>query len=119
MRAIVDPFARRGDPLAGGDDGGVADHGHQIAVSARLRPQNAEAVLRVVEGDPLDEARERFLCRRLRIRLHTVRGILLFRQDAAIVMASRHCASWTGETETGPIACWVVSRLEMNWEFRT
>ena len=44
---------------------------HQIAMTARLRPQNAEAVLRVMEGDPLDEASEHFLCRRLRIRLHT------------------------------------------------
>ena len=57
--------------IAGGNDGGVAYHGHQIAMTARLRPQNAEAVLRVMEGDPLDEASEHFLCRRLRIRLHT------------------------------------------------
>ena len=63
MGAIVDPFARCGDPLAGGDDGGVADDGHQIAMAARLRPQNAEAVLAVVEGDPLDEASQNFLGR--------------------------------------------------------
>ena len=61
--AIVCPFAGRCDPLAGGDDGGVADHGHQIAVPARLRPEHAEAVLGVVEGDPLDEASENFLSR--------------------------------------------------------
>jgi hypothetical protein len=54
--AIVDPFA-------GGDDGGVADDGHQIAMSARLRPEHAETVLGVVESDPLDEARENFLSR--------------------------------------------------------
>jgi hypothetical protein len=41
----------------------MADHGHQIAVAARLRPENAEAVLSVVEGDPLNEARENFLSR--------------------------------------------------------
>ena len=52
-------------------DGGNDGDGHQIAMTARLRPQNAEAVLRVMEGDPLDEASEHFLCRRLRIRLHT------------------------------------------------
>ena len=61
--AIVDPFAGRGDPLAGGNDGGMADEGHQIAVSARLRPEHAEAVLGVVEGDPLSEACENFLSR--------------------------------------------------------
>jgi hypothetical protein len=74
---VDDDSARRGLPEhlgqahAGGNDGGVAYHGHQIAMTARLRPQNAEAVLRVMEGDPLDEASEHFLCRRLRIRLHT------------------------------------------------
>ena len=41
----------------------MADDGHQIAVAARLRPENAEAVLGVVEGDPLDEASENFLGR--------------------------------------------------------
>ena len=58
VRAVVGPFARRGDPLAGGDDGGMADDGHQIAMAARLRPENAEAVLGVMEGHPLDEAGE-------------------------------------------------------------
>ena len=41
----------------------MADDGHQIAVPARFRPENAEAVLGVVEGDPLDEAGENFLSR--------------------------------------------------------
>jgi hypothetical protein len=50
-----------GDPLAGGDDGGMANDGHQIAVAARLRPENTEAVLGVVEGNPLDKAGEYFL----------------------------------------------------------
>jgi hypothetical protein len=59
--AIVHPFAGCGDPLAGGNDRGVTDDGHQIAVSACLRPEHAEAVLGVVEGDPLDEAGEHFL----------------------------------------------------------
>jgi hypothetical protein len=33
----------------------------QIAMPARLRPEHAEAVLGVVEGDALDEAGEHFL----------------------------------------------------------
>jgi acetolactate synthase regulatory subunit len=41
----------------------MTDDGHQIAVAARFRPENAEAVLRVVEGDPLHKARENFLSR--------------------------------------------------------
>ena len=36
----------------------MADDGHQIAVAARLRPENAKAVLAIVEGDSLHEAGE-------------------------------------------------------------
>ena len=61
--AIVDPFAGCGDPLAGGDDRGMADDGHQVAMTARFRPEDAKAVLSIVEGDPLDEAGEHFLRR--------------------------------------------------------
>ena len=61
--AVVDPFAGCGDPLPGGNDRGVADDGHQIAMSARFRPQYAKAVFRIVEGDALDEARQHFLGR--------------------------------------------------------
>ena len=63
MRAVVDPFARCRDPLAGGDRRRMADDGHQIPMAARLCPQNAETVLGVVEGNPLDEAGEHFLGR--------------------------------------------------------
>ena len=41
----------------------MADDGHQIAVSARLRPEHAETVFGVVEGDPLNKACENFLSR--------------------------------------------------------
>ena len=61
MGAVIDPFARCGDPLAGGDHRGVPDHGDEFAVAARLDPQNAEAVLVIVVGDALDEARQHFL----------------------------------------------------------
>jgi hypothetical protein len=61
MGAVVDPFTGGGDPFAGGDCRGVANYCHQIAVSTRLRPKNAEAILGVVEGDPFDEASEDFL----------------------------------------------------------
>ena len=39
----------------------MADDGHQIAMAARFRPDHAEAVLGIVEGDALDEAGEHFL----------------------------------------------------------
>jgi hypothetical protein len=41
----------------------MTDDGHQIALAARFRPENAKAVLSVVEGDPLNEAGENFLSR--------------------------------------------------------
>ena len=64
LTAVRKSTSNRNDPLAGGDDGRVAHDGDQIAVAARLRPEHAEAVLGVVEGDPLDEACENFLGRR-------------------------------------------------------
>ena len=54
----------------------MTDDGHQIAVSARLRSENAKPVLGVVEGDALDEAGENFLGRWFNIRLHTDRRII-------------------------------------------
>jgi hypothetical protein len=41
----------------------MTDDGHQISVAARFRSENAEAVLGVVEGNPLNEACEHFLGR--------------------------------------------------------
>ena len=63
MRPVVDPLALGGDPFASGNDGRVPDDGHQIAMAARFRPKNAEAVLRIMEGDPLDQAGEHLLGR--------------------------------------------------------
>ena len=59
--AVIDPFTRGRDPLAGGDGRGVADHRHDITMPARLGSQNTEAVLGVVVGDALDEAGQCFL----------------------------------------------------------
>ena len=61
MGAVIDPFARRGDPFAGGDHRGVTDDRDQFAVAARLDPKNAETVLLIVVRDALDEARQHFL----------------------------------------------------------
>jgi hypothetical protein len=50
---------------AGGNATGTAkaDYGHEFSMSARLRPQNAEAVLGIVERYTLDETRQYFLGR--------------------------------------------------------
>jgi hypothetical protein len=39
----------------------VANHGHDVTISTRLGPQNAKAILGVVVGDALYEARQHFL----------------------------------------------------------
>ena len=59
--AVVDPFARGGDPLAGRNGCGMPNDGHDVPMAARLGAQNAEAVLGVVVGDALDEAGQHFL----------------------------------------------------------
>ena len=56
--AIGDPVAGGGGVLAGGDTRRVADQRDQVALAPDLQAQHAEAVLRVVEGDSLDEAGE-------------------------------------------------------------
>src|SRR5229473_6786014 len=63
MGVVVDPFARCRNPLAWRDSGGVADDRDQIAMATGLCPQNAEAVLAIMEGDTLDKARQYFLGR--------------------------------------------------------
>jgi hypothetical protein len=51
MSAVIDPFARRGDPLAGGNHRRMPDQRDQFAVTARLDPQNTEAIVLIAVGD--------------------------------------------------------------------
>jgi hypothetical protein len=53
--AVVNPSSARLNELAGRDHRGVAENGDQVALPTRFDPQDAEAVLRVVEGDALDQ----------------------------------------------------------------
>jgi hypothetical protein len=43
--------------LSGGDHRGMADESDEIALASRFDAQDAEAVLRVVECDAVDQAR--------------------------------------------------------------
>jgi len=61
--AVIDPVPRRRNPFARRDYRRVADHGYEFSMPARLRPQNTEAVLGIVERDALDKARQHFLDR--------------------------------------------------------
>src|SRR5579872_3528711 len=56
MRAVVDPFPRRGHPLAGSDHRGVADNRDQVAMPARLYAEHTKAVVGVVERHPFNQA---------------------------------------------------------------
>ena len=67
MGAVVDPLPRHRQPLPGRDDGGMADHRHQIAMAPSLDPQDAKAVVGVMEGDALDKTDQDFLERRFRL----------------------------------------------------
>ena len=75
--SVVDPFARRRDPFAGGDYRSVTDDGDQLAVAARLDPEHAKAVFGVMESDALDEAGQNLAGRSfllgLRRSIHEVR----------------------------------------------
>jgi hypothetical protein len=59
--AVVDPLTRGGDPLAGRYGRRVPHYRHEIAMTACLGAQDAEAVLCIVERDALDEAGQHFL----------------------------------------------------------
>ena len=59
--AVVDPFARRGNPLAGRNGCGVPNDRHDVPMAPRLGAQDAEAIFGVVIGDALNEARQNFL----------------------------------------------------------
>ena len=61
--AIVDPFTRSRDPLAGRNRSGLADNRNQFAMTSCLDPQNAEAVLVIVERDALDQTGQNLLSR--------------------------------------------------------
>ena len=39
----------------------MTDHGHEVTMPACLGAQNAEAILAIVVGDPLDEAGQNLL----------------------------------------------------------
>jgi hypothetical protein len=60
MGAVVDPGPARLNELAGRDHRGMADQGDEIALASRFDTQNAEAVLGVVERDPVDQPSQDF-----------------------------------------------------------
>ena len=109
MGAIVHPGAARLHELAGRDRGGMADHGDQVALAADLDPQDAEAVLCVVEGHPLDEAGER-LARWLGCRAdHANYPKGHRRGDARLGSARVACFMWFALTST-EVRFWARSR---------
>jgi hypothetical protein len=63
MGVIVYPFPRCRNPLAGRNDGSVADDRQQIEMATGLCLQNAKPVAAVMESDTLDKASQNFLGR--------------------------------------------------------
>jgi hypothetical protein len=58
---VIDPFAGCGDPLTSRNGRGMPNDRYQVAVTACLDPENAKAVVVIMEGDALDQAGENFL----------------------------------------------------------
>ena len=73
MGAVVDPFARCGDPLASRDHRGVPDHRNEFSVAAGLDPQNAEAILFIMVGDTFDQSGQNLAIRWRGRNLHNAR----------------------------------------------
>ena len=69
-------------------------------MAAGFRPENAEAVLGVVEGDTLDEACENFLDQWFKIGLHTDRRIVRF-VSWRYVCGAAPAANYRGGTTSG------------------
>ena len=59
MGAVADPGPARGDELPGRDRGRMSDHRDEVALASRLHLEDGKPVLCIVEGHPLDSARER------------------------------------------------------------
>ena len=57
--AVDAPLARALDVFAGGDRGSVADHRHEVLMAGRFQLEDAEAGVRVVVGNPLDQTGQR------------------------------------------------------------
>jgi hypothetical protein len=68
----VGPVTGSRNPLTGGNHGGVANDGDEIAVATRLDPNDAKAVVGILLGDALDQSGQHFPIRWLRLRLHDV-----------------------------------------------
>ena len=67
---VIDPFARRRDPFTSGDDRGMTDDRHKVAMAPSLGPQYAEAVFGIVEGHPLNQAGKDLSSRRWQLTAH-------------------------------------------------
>jgi hypothetical protein len=90
MGAIIDPFARCGDPFAGRDHRRMPTRRDELAVAARLDPQNAETVLLNVVRDALDEARQHFLGGWFRLRLHVDCCVIYFASSVFVGVSQNH-----------------------------
>src|ERR1700737_1953878 len=78
MGAVIDPFARCGNPLTGTDHCGMPDRRDEFAVAAGLDPQNAETVLLIVVRDALDESRQHFRGGWVWLRFHNNCRVICF-----------------------------------------
>ena len=72
MGAVVRPVAGGHNPLAGGDHGSVANDGDEIAVTTRLDPNDAKAIVGILVGDALNQPGQHLAIGWLQFRPHDV-----------------------------------------------
>ena len=70
VSAVIRPVTGGRDPLTGGNHGGMANDRDEIAVTTRLHPDDAKAVLGVLVGDALDQPGQHLPIGWLWLRLH-------------------------------------------------
>ena len=84
--------------LAGGDGGDAPDDGRQLLAALGLDPEDGEAVLGIVIGDALDDARQAAL------RLALLRGVHAFRR-APLAEEFGHGRGMIGPPGPSPQSC--------------
>jgi hypothetical protein len=88
MGAVVGPVAGGRNPLAGGDHGGMANDGDEIAVASRLDPNDAKSVVGILVGDALNQPSQHLPIGLLRLHLHDVYRTGLVAKTLALVQRS-------------------------------
>jgi hypothetical protein len=110
--AVVRPVANGRNPLTGRNHGGVANDRDEIAVTARLDPNDAKAIVGILVGDALNQPGQHFPIGWLWLRLHDGHRSVVAKTLAPDAKVQRNPAApgWNGHKRRFPPSgpeCWV------------